>query len=324
MTTDNLNDNLIEAIKLKIPEGKNLANILMDSLCIGKEAVYRRLRGEVPFTFAEASVISKKLGVSLDQIVGTTYTNNAMFDLNLLNYSEPIETYASIIEHYVTMFEQIIQNPDSMLNTASNMIPQTFYLKYDNLSRFRLFKWMYQHEKIDCVKKFSELRLSAKLKAVQSAFVDVTQYIQTTNYIWDTMIFDYIVKDIGYFYHIQLITDEEVALLRTELLALLDELEYIAAKGKFHTGKDVRIYITDINVEATYSYVETANTQLSLIRIYSINSITSINKELCRNQKEWIHSLIKFSTQISESGEMQRILFFKRQREIVDRLTVKQ
>ena len=39
-----------------------------------------------------------------------------------------------------------------------------------------------------------------------------------------------------------------------------------------------------------------------------------------RSLKEWIQSLKKFSTLISESGEMQRIQFFKQQREIIDTL----
>lgn len=46
--------------KEKMPTGTNLANTLMDILYIGKEAIYRRLRGEVPFTLAEAAVISRK------------------------------------------------------------------------------------------------------------------------------------------------------------------------------------------------------------------------------------------------------------------------
>lgn len=54
MITDQLNTGLISAMKEKLPQGTNLANLLMDILYIGKEAVYRRLRGEVPFTLAEA------------------------------------------------------------------------------------------------------------------------------------------------------------------------------------------------------------------------------------------------------------------------------
>ena len=50
MITSDPNTNLIEAMKEKLPLKEKLADMLMDTLYIGKEAVYRRLRGEVPFT----------------------------------------------------------------------------------------------------------------------------------------------------------------------------------------------------------------------------------------------------------------------------------
>lgn len=246
MNTDVLNTNLIEVMKDKIPDGVNLANTLMDILYIGKEAVYRRLRSEVPFTLNEASIISKKLGVSLDQIVGISYANNAMFDLNLLHYSDPIKTYYAILDHYVELFESLRDDPTSELSTASNMIPQTYYLKYDNLSRFRLFKWMYQNEKVNCVKNFSELNIPDDLKRAQKAFVEASSYIQTTHYIWDSMMFHYLVNDIKYFASVHLITEEEVTKLQEELLQLLDDLETIASRGKFDSGKDIHIYPTSI------------------------------------------------------------------------------
>ena len=65
-----LNTSLIEAVKEKLPLKENLANLLIDTLYIGKEAIYRRLRGEVPFTLEEAALISRKLGVSLDNVIG--------------------------------------------------------------------------------------------------------------------------------------------------------------------------------------------------------------------------------------------------------------
>ena len=78
MITNELNTGLIEAIKEKIPANSNLANVLIDILFIGREAVYRRLRGEVPFTLTEAAIISRKLGVSLDKIVGISFKDNAV------------------------------------------------------------------------------------------------------------------------------------------------------------------------------------------------------------------------------------------------------
>ena len=51
---------LITAMKARVPEKQNLAGYLADTLCMGKEAVYRRLRGEVSFTLEEVALISRR------------------------------------------------------------------------------------------------------------------------------------------------------------------------------------------------------------------------------------------------------------------------
>lgn len=81
------------------------------------------------------------------------------------------------------------------------------------------------------------------------------------------------VNDIKYFTKIHLLTEDNVFQLKTELLQSLDELEEIAMKGKFASGKDVHIYISNINFEATYSYAASKYRHVSMIRIYAINSI---------------------------------------------------
>lgn len=53
MITNELNTGLVNAVREKLPSKDNLANALMDILYIGKEAIYRRLRGEVPFTLTK-------------------------------------------------------------------------------------------------------------------------------------------------------------------------------------------------------------------------------------------------------------------------------
>lgn len=320
MITNILNTALIEAMKEKIPDGINLANTLMDILFLGKEAVYRRLRGEVPFTLGESVIISQKLGVSLDKLVGLSFNGNALFYLDLVQYQDPFKTYSAIIEDYVNVFREMAGAPDSVLCTSSNIIPQTFYLKYENLSKFRLFKWIYQHEKIDNVNHFDGMVMPEEVLKIQKAFVKESQYFNKTFYLWDCMIFQSLINDIRYFDGINLVSKESIQVLKEELLLLVDELEEIASKGKFSTGKDVQIYISNINFEATYSYVETKTTHISLIRVFSINSITSRDSEVFDSLKEWILSLKKYSTLISQSGEMQRRQFFMRQREIINEL----
>ena len=316
MITNELNTGLVNAVKEKLPSKDNLANALMDILYIGKEAIYRRLRGEVPFTLTEAAIISRKLGISLDKMIGVSFRDNAVFDMNIVSSEKPFEAYYSILEKQVDLFRSVKEDETSEIGTSSNIIPQTLSLKYNMLSKFRLFKWMYQNENIKC-KHFEEMEIPQKMVEKQKEYSDLVSHIHSVDYIWDNMIFSHLVNDIQYFCSIHLITDEDKDMLKEELFLLIDEMEELSARGKSKAGNDVKIYISNINFEATYSYLDTSSTQLSLIRIYSINSITTQDQEMFRGLKEWIQSLKKFSTLISESGEMQRIQFFKQQREIV-------
>ena len=316
MITNELNTGLVNAVKEKLPSKDNLANALMDILYIGKEAIYRRLRGEVPFTLTEAAVISRKLGISLDKMIGVSFRDNAVFDMNIVSSEKPFEAYYSILEKQVDLFRSVKEDETSEIGTSSNIIPQTLSLKYNMLSKFRLFKWMYQNENIKC-KHFEEMEIPQKMVEKQKEYSDLVSHIHSVDYIWDNMIFSHLVNDIQYFCSIHLITDEDKDMLKEELFLLIDEMEELSARGKSKAGNDVKIYISNINFEATYSYLDTSSTQLSLIRIYSINSITTQDQEMFRGLKEWIQSLKKLSTLISESGEMQRIQFFKQQREIV-------
>lgn len=319
MITYDLNRGLIEAIKAKLPANSNIANTLMDILFIGREAIYRRLRGEVPFTLAEAALISRKLGVSLDKMVGTSFKDNAVFDMNVVHHDNPFETYHNILNKFTELLRSVKDDPDTEMASSSNIIPQTLYIQQDILSKFRLFKWMYQNDNIKCM-HFEELELPDKLLNIQKEFVKATEEICNTSYIWDNRIFANMVNDVQYFSSIRLLGDEDKRKIKEALLLLTDKLEMLAREGKFNNGGKVNIYISNINFETTYCYLESTKIQLSMIRIYAINSISSQDTEMFRSLKEWIQSLKKFSTLISESADMQRIQFFSDQRKIIDTL----
>ena len=97
-------------------------------------------------------------------------------------------------------------------------------------------------------------------------------------------------------------------------------MEYLSLKGEFSSGNKIEIYLSYLNFEATYSYIEKENFQISLFRVYSINSMDSQNPQICNLQKKWIQSLKRHSILISESGEMQRIKFLEEQKNIIEKL----
>ena len=120
-----------------------------------------------------------------------------------------------------------------------------------------------------------------------------------------------------YFAGLKLISVKDVIQLKKELQQLLTDLEYLSVKGEFNNGNKLPIYLSNINFETTYSYISKKNFEVSLFSIYSLNSMDSQNPHICRMQKKWIQSLKRHSTQISESGETQRIAFLEKQKNII-------
>lgn len=136
MKRDLLYDNILDAIRGKIPNRGILTNTLADLLNLEKEAVYRRLRGEVAFSFSEIAVIASTLGISLDNQVGARYVHSRPFQLRLIEYVDSGEIDYEMLEHYIYIHNQGKEDKKSKVMDCSGVLPQSLYLAYKNISRF--------------------------------------------------------------------------------------------------------------------------------------------------------------------------------------------
>lgn len=312
---------LIEAIHAHTPRHSNPASMLMDMLRIGREAAYRRLRGEVPFTFEEACALSAQMHFSLDRVLGSAAGENVSFQLKFLEFDAPLETYNGILERDVAFFREVASDPATEFATASNSLPAEFYCKYENLNRFKLFKWLYQHEAGDPgVATFEEFRLPEKLLHNSREYVHWAQEAATTHLIFDDSNFMHWLNAVNAYRDMQLITRESILVLRSELLEMLDDMEKIATDGEFANGNKVNLFLSDIDLEAGYSYVSTSKYMGVNIGLFSLNGLRTPDPLMFEYVKKWIRTQSRFSTLISRSGELRRIQYFRCQREIVNRL----
>ena len=312
-------DKLTEMLRERLPAGETLAGTLAEVLCIGREAVYRRLRGEVPFSFDEMAAAARHLGLSLDQIAGNACSDDG-FNVKLLSSPDPLQNYGDISARYLKLFAYLAGDPTGTVSTASNTIPFTFYAPYEYLSRFRLARWMFQNEQLDKSGELSAIPVPQTLMDLQGQLSDTIRRVARTSFIWDGSIFRSFVEEVRYFRGLGVISEEDVEKIRAELHRVLDDAEEFCIKGAFPNGNKVDIYLSNLFFGATYSYAEKEGFQTSLFRVYSVNFMDSQHPRICRMQKEWIRSLKRHSTLISQSGEMQRIAFFTQQRREVDTL----
>jgi hypothetical protein len=80
-------DHFMDILSKKYPTKAELAQELMDLLCLEREAVYRRLRKDVVFPAHEVIKIAATWNISLDEIIGIK-SQKVLFQMKPLNYLE--------------------------------------------------------------------------------------------------------------------------------------------------------------------------------------------------------------------------------------------
>ena len=313
-------NNLLNILREKLPEGSNLTTYLSDRLNIGRESAYRRIRGEINFTFEEIAILSQHLAFSVDNIIGIKRDENALFNIHMLQKLDYLDIYVTKMLEYSRMFADRNCGDTSTVRISMNTLPYFFHLRYKNLSKFRIYKWLYQNQKIKPNEQYSDFILPDKIWEAHQALAQTSETVANVTLIMDQNIFRTAVRDLEYFYKRGLLSEEDVEILKSELHSIADMLEQMAINGRRPSGSKVEMYVSAVDFEATYLHYECGNTQFSQVRIFSISAIDSYDKGICRIQKGWVESLKRYSVLISESGEMQRFEYLKQQRKYIDRM----
>ena len=318
---DKIRDNIIATIRDCIPEKENLTNFLSDTLNIGRESAYRRVRGEINFTFDEVIKLSQTLNFSIDNIIGIKKNENALFNIHMLKDMDYIDIYVNKMIEYGAMFRSMSERTETKARISANTLPYFFHIGYKTLSKFRIFKWLYQNQKIPSNNKFVDFILPQKVLEAHDIFHKDIQTIKNITFIMDSNVFRTVAKDIVYFYKRGLLSESDVDTLKAELHDIINKIEKMATSGFSPNNAKLDMYISAVDFEASYLHFEFGDHQFSQVRIFSISAIDSFNVSLCKIQKEWIESLKRYSVLISESGEMQRFEYMNKQREIIDRIS---
>jgi hypothetical protein len=312
-----LNEELIDAVKQSLPKDGSVVNAICGILGMGKESIYRRMRGEVMFTFEEVSLLARGLNISLDNMVGLKNIRRAVFDLSLIRMENLFEKYYEVLEGYTEVFKVLKDDPNSKIKLAFNTFPYMFVTPYPTIARFQLFRWINQIRLHEALRPFSTFEMPEKVLDAQRAFVKEMYNSGSTHYIVDEGMFASFVRQVDYFAKLRLLNRTEIEQLKEELCTLLDSLEALAVKGTFENGNEVQIFLSDFSFKLSSAYFECREFLMCDLRLYSMNRVRSYNVKLCQSQDKWIDSLKRYATLVTQSGEIQRTSYLERQRECI-------
>jgi len=318
MKWDDLHRSFLNALEKKIPEKAKLIEMLSDTLFMEKGAIYRRLRGEVPFSFFEVANIAEKLDISLNSIVYPDSSNAGRTELTIVEYATLDE---KILDDYMSQIILAKNDPQSEFAESANVLPVSIFTGFDALVKFFIFKYQYLFSGTENRIAYSDIVFTEKIQQIFQSFFYEMKHFANTVFVWDYMVFRFLVTDIKFFYSINLISGNDLQFIKTDLFAFLDYIEEIAINGCFEeTGNPVSFYISDINFNTNYCCVKINDLYISHVKSFILSSAQSFDKSSYRKINNWIHSLKRSSTLITQSGAVHRAEFFEKQRMIVSEL----
>lgn len=313
-------DMFIEEMKKRLPNGSEMVNILGEVLYKGRESIYRRLRGDVPFTFAEIARISNSLNISLDGILhqSASIVPCSSFYLKVVDFINPEGADYTVLQEHVDFIGCISQDSESEIAWISNIITIPLITAYEYLYNFYLFKWNYQYTSVHEIKKMADIRATDRLRSINGQYLRQVKQFEKNTYIFNEKTIADLVKDISYFVNVHLITKDESSKLKNELYLFIDELERLSLSGTYETGKKVEIYISPVKYDSNHFYFKSQNYCLTLIRSLTLSSGYSVDMQVFNETKRLTNSLKRTATCISASNEKGRIRFFEKQRKIIE------
>lgn len=135
---DNPQDEFMELINSRFPKKLDAVEYLSQLLHLGKDAVYRRLRGEKTLTYDEVVLLAKDLNISLDNLIFKE-ANIIPFTFNGLN--QKVVSFDDYLTALVEDIQALSYLTDVHIYYASSEIPIFFYCMYPELIKFKLFVW---------------------------------------------------------------------------------------------------------------------------------------------------------------------------------------
>lgn len=138
MAQKTLQDYLFESILSKFSKRSEAVDAIAKMFGLGKDAIYRRIRGDTLLTPDEVSHLARAFNVSLDAFA---FENNSTVFFNYSPFVQKITSYSDYLQGIHGDLERVAKMPNSKIYYASAEIPLFHYCFFPELIGFKLYVW---------------------------------------------------------------------------------------------------------------------------------------------------------------------------------------
>ena len=315
----NRKDLLTTKILDSIPKSIKPIEYLIKILEISKESAYRRLRGDIPFTFEEMSRLSLDLDFSMDELIAKPGETRVLVNMQTGTSDDPSTVFSKKFEQYYKFLLHLEDYPNVETIFTLNHIPMIASVYFKDLFKFFYFKWLHKNHETSLRLNYSDVFLSDEIEELRKKVRFTTLNCSNKiTLILDSNFFVSLMSEIQYYHRRRLVDDKDYEILKNDVLGFVEMLETSAQTGIFGQNARMRIYLSSINIEADTVYAKYSGNETSFIYTFSIIPIKITNSAIGEKHKKWIDSIKKYSTLITQSNEMLQTEYFDKQREFTN------
>ena len=134
----NIQTRLFEKILEKYDRKALAVEALEELLSVGKDAVYRRFRGDTFLTPNEFELLAKTYKISLDKLT-FGHSDEVMVSFNA--FEQPAQSFYEFVSNIYKQIKQLNELPNAHFYYASHEIPVFHYMYFPELICFKFYVW---------------------------------------------------------------------------------------------------------------------------------------------------------------------------------------
>jgi hypothetical protein len=308
--------NLFQKIKEVLPPSTSLVDEVSDVLNISSDSAYRRIRGEKPLIMDELFILSTKYNVSVDDIFATN-TKGDSFLCRIIEIKDiTFEGYLkNLYDNLVHI--QSLKNPE-ILYFAKD-IPIFHHFHFPSLAVFKIFFWsktvMHLPEFKD--KKYDPEAIDEATLNMGKKVLSLYSRISSSE-IWNEETINSCLRQLEYYYTSGIIGHREIALgICDDLKAMIDHINTQAEQGgKSMPGAaplipcNYKMYNNEVILGDNSICVTSDNLMMTFLTLNVLDLMVTTERSFCEKEAEYLRTMMKKSSLISNDSEKERIRFF--------------
>ena len=326
MNVNELQQNLFQAIKSKLPVDASVVDDVAALLEISTDSAYRRIRGEKPIMLDELYKIAIHYRISLDQLMNIS-NDTIQFQGRYLDQKNfRFEDYKNNLLQNMTYINSL---KEKEIYYSCKDLPMFHLFVLREIAAFKWFFWLktYFHFPEFERKQFNVSDYPEELFAIDQKALDIYNHVPSVE-IWNIENMNILLRQIDFYLGGQVFkSDRDAYALYEAAEKLWGHLEEQAALGyKFNYNDPekrpmsrYRMYFNEVFLGDNSMLIIADGLKLSYVAHSTINFMLTRDLDFNENLYNHLQNQMKRSTLISAVSEKERSRFFRIIRERIAR-----